>query len=297
MKLRMATLIAAVLALLIASDGRAETLLLCGGSELFEIDPAAKDTPKLWRWSGDEVAEFSATERRAFHHLDECKPLADGKLVLVSASNGGCALIERPSGRVRWHATASNAHSLDLLPRDRVVVASSLGGDHLVLFDLSSSEPLWKTPLRSAHGVVWDEARQCLWALGFAELRRYELRDWKTAKPSLALLATHKLPSDDGHDLRAVPSSPDLLMTADNHVWLFDREREAFRPHPLLGDQAGIKAVDIHPQTGRIVVGDWRSTIRFYSPEGTIDTRPARPYKVRWLVDPQTPVPASRPEK
>lgn len=280
--------LALMLVLLLARDAAADTLLLCGGNEVFVIDAATAEkgaVTKLWRWSGDDAAELSDAERRGFNHLDECKPVADGRKVVVCASNGGCALVERPSGRVLWHAQATNAHSLELLPRNRVIVASSLSGDHLVLFGLSSSEPLWKTPLHSAHGVVWDDARQCLWALGFDELRRYELRDWETDKPSLTLAATHQLPSDDGHDLRAVPHSADLLVTTEKSVWLFDRDKAAFRPHPLLAERATLKSVDVHPKTGRIVVSDWSSAIRLSSPDAQIDVKPARPYKARWIPE------------
>jgi hypothetical protein len=102
---------------------------------------------------------------------------------------------------VLWHARVPNAHSLELLPRDRVVVASSVNakGNRLILFNLAQSDqPVWETPLPSAHGVVWDEKRQRLWALGLAELRCHELKDWESDKPSLALQAIHALPDEDG---------------------------------------------------------------------------------------------------
>ena len=85
-----------------------------------------------------------------------------------------------------------SAHSLETLPRARIVVASSVNakGNRLVLFDVArSNQPIWDTPLPSAHGVVWDEGRQILWALGLKELRCYELKDWESEKPSLAMNA------------------------------------------------------------------------------------------------------------
>ena len=265
----------------------AENFVLAGGSELFVVDDAAKGVPaKLWRWSAEDVAEFSDAEKRAFNHLDECKPAADGSRLFVCASNGGCAIIGRPSGRVLWHARVTNAHSLEPLPRDRVVVASSLSGDRLVLFDTKGAEPLWETPLHSAHGVVWDDGRRCLWALGFDELRRYTLKDWDTESPSLELQAAHKLPGEDGHDLRAVPKSADLVVTTEKAVFLFDREKAAFRPHPLLGENARLKSVDIHPVTGRIVVSEWSNVVRLLTPDARIDLKPSRPYKARWLPQP-----------
>ena len=282
-------LVVTVLSMLIVADARAQTLLLCGSKEMFLIDAASAeraDIAKLWSWSGDDAEGLSDEERRGFNHLDECKPVAEGRKVLVSASNGGCALVERPSGRVLWRAHVTNAHSLELLPRDRVVVASSLGGDHLVIFDLArSGVPLWKTPLHSAHGVVWDEARRCLWALGFDELRCYELRGWETDKPSLALKASYPLPTANGHDLRAVPDSRDLIVTSETSVQLFDRDKASFRPHPLLAESKKIKSVDIHPTTKRIALSDWSAVLHLRSPDGQILLKTSRPYKARWLIE------------
>jgi hypothetical protein len=216
--------------------------------------------------------------------MDECKAVEQGAKLLMCASNGGCALIERATKRVLWRAKSRNAHSLDLLPGDRVVVASSLSGDHLEVFDLKGgATPVFKTPLRSAHGVFWDEARHCLWALGFDELRSYTLVGWDTASPSLQLKSTHKLPDADGHDLRPVPASAELLLTTEHGVHLFDRDRATFRPHPTLNDHAKVKSVDIHPVTQRIVLSTWGATLRLFAPEGTITFKDARPYKARWM--------------
>jgi hypothetical protein len=85
----------------------------------------------------------------------------------------------------------------------------------LVLFDLNSAtpdKPVFKTPLHSAHGVVWDEKRHCLWSLNFDELRAYDLEQWDTDHPALKLRQAYPLPDKDGHDLLPVPASNDLLV-------------------------------------------------------------------------------------
>ena len=260
-----------------------DALVLCAGSNELSVRDAATGA-KLWRWSGADARGLEPDERRRFDHLDECKPLDGGKRILISASNSGCALLEYPSGRIVWKASATNAHSLEMLPRDRIIVASSLSGDRLVLFDLKGgAQPVWKTPLHSAHGVVWDAPRGALWALGFDELRRYTLADWDTDHPSLVLKATHPLPAEDGHDLRAVPSSSDLIVTTETGVFLFDRERGEFRRHPALGEKAKLKSVDIHPTTKRTVYGAWSAKVEFLDPAGALTLKDAHPYKTRWF--------------
>lgn len=266
---------------------RADEILLAGGDEVFIVEAAEAEAGRIqkrWSWNGQEAADVPAEVRREFHHLDECKAVEHGSKLLVCASNGGCALLDRATKRVLWRASSRNAHSLDLLPGDRVVVASSLGGDHLEVFDLKGGAvPVCKTPLPSAHGVCWDDARQCLWALGFDELRCYLLADWASPKPSLQSKRTHRLPDADGHDLRPVPGSDDLLLTTHHTILLFDRKQETFRPHPMLQGLVKVKSVDIHPETRRILLSTWGTTLRLLAPEGTITFQDAHPYKARWL--------------
>ena len=278
-----------MLLLFVLPTGIAEAgeLVFAGGSEAFILESKeaeAGTVNKLWRWSGDDASDLPEAARREFNHLDECKPVENGSKILICASNGGCAVIERASKRILWRAHVTNAHSLALLPGDRVVVASSLSGDHLEVFDLKGSpKPVFKTPLRSAHGVVWDEQRQCLWALNFDELRAYTLDRWETDKPELKVRSSHALPDKDGHDLRPVPGASDLVLSTEHTVQLFDRDKLTFRVHPLLGTEAGIKSLDVDPATGRMVLSNWSAAVRLVGPDGTIKFKDARPYKVRWI--------------
>ncbi len=276
------------LAWLATTHGLAQELVLAGGNELFVIDAKAGEAgtvTKLWRWSGADAPDLPEEARREFLHLDECKPVENGTKLLVCASNGGCALIERASGRILWRARVRNAHSLCLLPGNRVVVASSLSGDQLEVHDLARSggAPLFKTPLRSAHGVVWDEQRRCLWAIGFKELHAYTLEAWAGDHPTLKLKQAYPLPDEDAHDLLPVPGTAQLLITTEHAVHLFDRDLATFKPHPVLGDEAKVKSVDIHPETGRIAMSVWGATVRLFEPAGKFQFKDARPYKARWL--------------
>lgn len=266
----------------------ADEIILAGGNEVFIVnaaDAVAGKLNKLWRWSAQEANDVPEAVRRDFNHMDECKVVEKGAKLLVCASNGGCALIDRATKSVLWRAKSRNAHSLDLLPNDRVVVASSLSGDHLEIFDLKAVAvaSIYKTPLRSAHGVLWDDSRKCLWALGYDELCCYTLAEWETAKPSLNLKSTYKLPDADGHDLRPVPASAGLLITTEHGVHIFDRDKKTFKPHPILKDLTKVKSVDIHPVTQRIVLSTWGTTLRLFEPEATIMFKDARPYKARWV--------------
>lgn len=271
------------------SASAADRLLLCGGPEVFMVEPDA--TAKIWSWKAKNRAALPENLRKAFATTDDCKPVDDGKRILVSSSSGGCALIERETGKPVWWAKVPNAHSIEALPGGRIIVASSVGGDKLAIFDTTQGDRiLWETPLSSAHGLVWDPARKRLFALGFKELRSYTLRDWESQKPALELKETHPLPDEDGHDLSPVPGSSDLVLTTNGHVWLFDRDKPAFRPHPEFKDLPGVKCVSIHPETGRTLLIQstgghwWTDTADFSHPNGKVTLKGETLYKGRWLA-------------
>ena len=261
-------------------------------SKIDTVAAAKGKIEKTWSWKAAQCNELPEALRRTFATTDDCKPMDGGAKILVSSSSGGCALVARPSGKVIWYAQVPNAHSLEMLPGDRIVVASSVHaqGNRLVLFDVAHADrPVWDTPLPSAHGVVWDDGRKLLWALGLKELRCYELKDWASEKPSLAMKAKYALPDGNGHDLQPVPRSPDLVVTTGRHVYLFDRDKRAFRPHPDLGDRANVKSVSIHPTAGRTAFIQasaeawWSDTLGLLSPAGTLRLSGERLYKARWL--------------
>jgi len=294
----MRTLSAVLLALSLAASARAEELLLCGWDEVFVLDISAtkEDAPKkVWSWKAADREDLPAAVREKFKTTDDCRPFDSGAKIMISSSSGGCAVVERPSGRILWYGLVPNAHGIEWLPGERIVAAASTNavGNKLILFDLKQPDQrLFETPLESAHGVVWDAARERLWALGFDELRTYRLADWSSPQPKLVLDHSHKLPDNGGHDLSAVPGSADLIVTTHDHVSLFDRETAKFRPHPQLADRAHVKGVTVHPVTGRVAFlqadpgGWWTATLRFLHPASEQVLAGQRLYRPRWLVAP-----------
>lgn len=286
-------MIARVLAMfLMVGHAAAADLLVCGGAEVFRIDPAAKPLVKLWSWRARDCAEIPEDLKKAFGTTDDCKPVEGGKRVLVSSSGGGCALLEFPSGKAVWWARVPNAHTIEALPGGRIAVAASVGGagNKVVFFDSAKvGGPIAEVALPSAHGLVWDAGRGCLWALGFEELIACELGE-KDGGISPTVKVRHRLPDKDGHELRAVPGSPELVLSTDGGVWRFHRDSSEFRPDPDLKDRAGVKCVDPLPDGDRVVVVQakgknwWTDTLHFLHPEGEAVMEGETVYKARWLV-------------
>jgi len=270
-----------------------DELVVCGWDEVFILDlnRGQRQTPaKVWSWKAQDRADIPARSRELFRTTDECRPVRGGG-ILITSSTDGVALVERETGSVLFRAVVPNAHSADLLPEGRVVVASSGAeeGNRLVVFDLNGPpEPVCADAMSWAHGVVWDAQRELLWALGRDELRAYELRDWASRGPSMSRVAAFDLPDPGGHDLSPVPDTSLLVVTTQEHVYDFDRDERRFAPHPLLGNVPCVKSVSVHPVSGQIAYVRaegkhwWAETIRFLEPEDVFHVPGAHFYKARW---------------
>jgi len=269
---------------------RATHLVCAGGKEIFILDAGdlAKGTArKIWSWTASPETGVPESRTKWFANLDDAKAVNDGKQVLISASNSGVALVDIASRKVTWMATVRNAHTAELLPGGLVAAASSIGGDELLIFDPKSTapeSPVCRTPLPSAHGLVWDDERKTLWALGYDELRAYTITSSDRVQTQLELRKTHKLPGIGGHDLRSVPKSTGLLISNKEHVYIFDRTKEQFTEHATLGKIETVKSIDVHPQTGQIVYSLWGQKITLSNPDSEIKTGSSIVYKARWFT-------------
>ena len=252
-------------AVLIPSRAQAgDALIVCGWDEVFVLDIANEAAPrKVWTWKAADRLELPEAFRTLFRTTDDCKPVAGNRL-LITASSDGAALVDRDTGRALWWGRCGNTHSAEMLPGDRLVLACSVRpetGNRLVVFDARTPERvLFSTELTSGHGVVWDEALE----------RRFPL------------------PGRGGHELSAVPGTEDLLVSAEDGVWRFDRTAAAFRADPDLHGQHHVKSAVVHPASGRLAYTQaetpewWTSRIRLLRPDAVVTLDGERLYKVRW---------------
>jgi hypothetical protein len=280
----------AVLSFLYA-ELRADELFVCGWDEVFVLELNGESHERVWGWRASDRLELPEEFRTLFRTTDECKPVESGQKVLISASSGGLALVERPSGRVLWYGFVGNAHSIEMLPGGRLAVAGSTheNGNRVAIFDFKEpNKELYVDELYSGHGVVWDQERELLWALGFNTLKAYRLKNWETPEPELSQAAAFGLPDSGGHDLYPVSDTRDLVVTTNRQVFLFDRDQHKFRLHPSLRDKERVKGVAVHPVTGRVAYvqaeGEnwWAHRIHFLNPSGSLSLPDERIYKARW---------------
>jgi len=273
-------------------------LITCGHGPLTIVDAESGEP----RWSLDlrEHPDVPAPEREwiAWYGgtVDECKPVHGGTCALVTSVAGLVGIVDIERRAVRRAAWQPGAHSAELLPDDLIAVAVSGApgvppgapdgtGNALVLCDPGApGEVLWRDDFPRAHGVVWDEGRGYLWALGYEELRAY-----RPNGEGLALDSALPLPGPGGHDLAPVPGADAMLLTTRSGVWTFERESGSFSPHPQLGEVAAVKSVSVHPGNGRLAyvqaepLEAYSRAIRFAGEEESLQMDRSR-YKARWLA-------------
>ena len=269
---------------------RTTHLVCAGGKEIFILDAgdlAKGSARKIWSWTASPETGVPESRTNWFANLDDAKSINDGKQVLISASNSGVAIVDVATRKVTWMATVRNAHTAEMLPGGLIAAASSIGGDELLVFDPKAptpESPICRTALPSAHGLVWDDDRNTLWALGYDELRAYKIASKDVAQMQLELRKTHKLPGIGGHDLRAMPKTAGLLISNKEHVYIFDRIKEQFTEHATLGKIEKVKSIDVHPLTGQLVYSLWGQKVTLSNPDSEIKTGSSIVYKARWFT-------------
>ena len=285
--------------LALATPASAEEVFACGDGQVraYEIDDGeAKET---WRWTAAEAKDVPTEYRdRLLGTIDECKSVDGGRAVLVTASSGGVALIERATKAVRFRARSPMAHSAEILPGDRVAVALSThkDGNRLEVYDLSKNEaPLFHLELYSGHGVVWDAQRDRLFALSFGMVQAFSLKDWDGSSPGLTETRRWTLPGKQGgHDLTRDPETGNYLVTTTDAAWWFDpdaeNEADAFKPFPPLNPAPHVKSLQLTPHHALWVKAEeswWAFGFTVADRDGGAPRRVDVPnlhlYKVRWV--------------
>ncbi|RAK00153.1 hypothetical protein LX87_01851 [Larkinella arboricola] len=276
----------------VAQSPKEKLLLVCGDSKVLLVDyQNGKDTipAVVWTWDAHEAMDLPAEFRtRKFNTMDDCKAIQNGEQILVSSSSGAIAIINRKDKKVLFHASVPNAHSIELLPNDLIAAAASTNptGNRIMLFDRKQPDkPLFSDSLYSAHGVVWDQKRQSLYALGMTALREYKLV--RTGSPSLKLVQEWKIPGNSGHDLQPTLDGNFLYLTETGGAWQFDLKKHTFTKIPGFTDAPHTKSVG-RDRSGQFIYtvpeeSWWTFHVRFQHPTHALSFPNMKVYKARWF--------------
>lgn len=248
---------------------------------------AGDDYEVVWEWVAEDAPGWE--DPVGFNSMADCKVVDDGERIAVSG-NQAVALIEYPSGEVLLHGPVPAAHSVELLPRERII---GVGANSALirLFEVGQNEVvLWEDEMEAAHGVVWDADRERVYVIGHDRMRIYSLVDWDTDSPSLEVDLDLELPDRGAHDLSVVPGTDLLVLSTRSDVWTFDRSTLEFAPYGEIAKWGKVKSVDIHPVTGRVAVSQgeeewWATQIQLFGPDAVIPLPEGeRLYKARWFA-------------
>ncbi|WP_419995653.1 DUF6528 family protein [Streptomyces boninensis] len=274
--------------ILVGDQATRSLLLLDSAKKTWDLaaDPAAA----LWRYTPDGDPQFADLQYAdGWRYVSEVKVRRHGRktYVLATASFGLCFAVEYPTGKRYWGAGLGlgddllNPHSIELLPNGNIAVAGSTGG--LVRIYAASQGPANTTyaeaKLPTAHGVVWDERRDVLWAIGHDDLVAYRIGGTRAA-PTIKQVFSTPLPGPDGHDLFPVAGRPDRMwVTVNGDIFQYSKRRKAFLqdfPWAAGWPRNKVKAAGVHPDSGTIVttqpepnLGEtwWTERVRLH-PEG-----------------------------
>lgn len=289
-----ALIIATVLVVAACSGKKwGDEIVVCGDSTLYivDVEKSADGTPAvIWQWdiaeTADQLPEDFPDRNRS---LDDCKPVDGGSRILVTSSSNSTILLDVATKKCLFYARTPMAHSAEMLPGERIIVANSThpDGNNLSLYNIEDSDVcIWRDSLYSGHGVVWNKKRNSLYALGYQELRRYTLQDWDSSSPSLKLEQTWALPGVSGHELSPYGSDR-LIVSVHEGVFVFDMNDGTFSPFEMLDGIKDIKSVNCDPETGRLIYTKaetswWTDHVYFKNPELTLNFDPDyKMYKVR----------------
>jgi len=281
---------------LLATDQQTGTIYL--------LDPAKKNLKDgiLWSLAPNELKGLNG-EQLVHKGGADAKWVMGGTHILAICSPY-IALIRIKDKTAVFYAKnrGGNPHSVELLPDGNIVSANS-DGNSLKLFATGKGngvEPI-EVNFSGAHGCVWDNKRQLLWAVGGNKLWAFTY-NFDKDNPMLTPVSSKKFEIEpSGHDLYPVPGEDKLYFTSKN-LWVFDIATEE---QTIFLEKGGIKAVSQNDVTEEIIytyglgnkakeigLKKWQ-TPHITSLDGSLRTfEGAGFYKARWFI----PCPFSYPE-
>lgn len=260
----------------------------CGDGKIIILDPNDSDLSSVvWKWNVKDVFDQVP---ELYHNLlvplDECKPIDDNKRILVTSSGGATAIVDVKSKSLEFYAKTPKAHSAELLPGGYIAVANSTHpeGNSLELYHRSESEKVIESDsLYSGHGVIWNDSKNILFALGYNELKAYAFDEKES--PKLTLLYVDTLPTVNGHDLSFVDDNR-LLISTDESAYLYDLQTRVFNDFTELGNISHLKSINYNPVSENIIytkaeISWWTHNIYSKNPSRVFHIPDISLYKVR----------------
>lgn len=251
------------------------------GNTIEVYDPADASwtsTTRKWSWKPSTALSYNATSEIPLWAAPTDIKVRNNTVFastaqVITATSYRFATIARYTGTglkgqklwVMGFNDTTSLHAMEILPDGNCVVASA-GKDGGVgwIRIYSSSQPSPNHGVNTqyyfpaAHGVVWDNTHQILWALG-NQLRKYRynppVSGGTITNPKLHLDTTYSvLPSPWGHDLSANPDNSDqLLLSTNGGTYTFHISTGKFDSLPGAAFRTFVKSVSRQPDQNILI--------------------------------------------
>ncbi|HHV86601.1 MAG TPA: hypothetical protein GXX42_12440 [Petrimonas sp.] len=266
-----------------------DAIIVCGDSKVLIVEfPEQGDTiPHIaWSWDAQIANDLPFEYRtRKFNSIDDCKSINNGEQLMISSSSGAIAIVNIEDNKVTFIADVPNAHSVEIIPGNKIIAAASTApeGNQLMLFDINQPSKLLDTDsLYSAHGLVWDNRRNILFALGYDVLREYKIN----YENKLIVNDEWKIPGISGHDLSISQDGNNLFITEHTGAWIFNIENHSFSKIEQFPDAENIKSINQNKNHLYVyTVAEeswWTYQVKFFNPSGYLSFPNLRVYKARF---------------
>jgi len=238
-------------------DGTDPSLIFCGDQYIYIIDAQKAYSSRyqnavIESWNAASIADTIGLSENLCKYLTDCKPVNDGKDLLVTSYNGWSILLNLETMDVPFYTINSfGAHSADLLPNDRVAVACANPGNQIQVYDLDTPNKIISSvQISGAQGVAWDADLNLLFAINQESLNSYRLVDWSSNHPSLELVASVPTPKKGMKDLTVVSSN--TLCVAGAGSYIYNISDNTFTEMTQFSSSKVLNSMNYNGKTGEV---------------------------------------------
>lgn len=230
------------------------------------VDIADGDNAKpLWTFA--PLSSKGFTVSKFGNRIDECRLRYSevlGKYVIcVTSSSGFVGVGEYPSGNRVFDVVLPGygPHSIEYLPSGAVAVACSGNGNEskaMIRFYAANEKgavmlKCKSVMLEGAHGIIWDDVRELLWAVGTKDIVAFEVSGELTgATLSAVPVYSATLPKNGGHDIAAFYGDPDRVWIGGGNIVIFNKSTGTFADAPGSVSSGNTKCIG-NLDDGRII--------------------------------------------
>ncbi len=226
---------------------------------------AGDNAPVLWSFAPTAAKGFSVS--KSDNRIDECRlrysPVLGKYVFCITSSSGFIGVGEYPSGKCIFDTSLPGygPHSIEYLPSGAIAVACSGNGNEskaMIRFYPANDKgaitlKCVSVALEGAHGIIWDDVREILWAVGTKEIVAFEVSGSGTGATISAIPGYRAtLPKAGGHDISAYYGDPDRLWIGGGNIVIFNKQNGSFANAPGSVSVGGTKCIG-NLDDGRII--------------------------------------------